>query len=738
MAEAIKEKGALSVHTEKLFPIIKKWLYSDREIFLRELISNAYDAIYKLERLGDMGEYKEVVPGGRVNIAVDATKRTLTISDNGLGMTGAEVKKYINQIAFSGAEEFLAKYEKDGTKQTIIGHFGLGFFSAFMVADEIEIITRSHQFPKEKTGAVHWKCTGTTDFTLASTERNDVGTDIILHLSKDNEDLLDEARIKELVIKFSDFLPIEIAVNDKKVNRQNPIWQKKATALTETDYKDFYKHLFPHSEEALFYVHIGIDYPFQVKGILYFPKIRADIDVTKTGRIKLFCNNVFVSDNVVEVIPQYLNMLQGVIDSPDIPLNVSRSALQSDVRVKKLGSHIVKKLADKLVSLAKNDRGTYEKYWKDIHPFVKFGVINDVDFYEKVKPALIFTSLSMKGSGGGAPTKNTEAATQKAGGDENAMKSPASKKSDSNVPKKSASNDKADISDEVGEGFVDKDPRRTSHQMVTLEEYKANNPKLKDKILYATNEENEHRYIADVQKAGGEVLVLNSPIDPHFIQYLETKVSLRFLRVDSAPVDELMASDHEADLAKDKSLDEEGDKAYIEFFKKTLNIPSQDISFKTLADKETMALFIVNEHMRRFQEMSSLMNTETLKNDNQLLGMTLVLNRAHPIISKTRSWVRSHSKSSPSVILDKTGATIATAEGNEQKSSQQKSSPKTTEKATEKVNSDKTVIKADPNIENTLRNIYDLALLRAGKLKGEALELFVNRAGAALEQTIKL
>jgi len=388
-----EEKGAISVNTENLFPIIKKWLYSEHDIFLRELVSNSVDAITKLDRLSGLGEYKGEIKESFVDIKIDKKEKTIIVSDNGLGMSRDEVKKYINQIAFSGAKDFLEQYKEGDSGSQIIGHFGLGFFSSFMVSDLVEIISRSYQ---ENEAAVHWKCDGSTEFSLEDSDKKDRGTDVILHINAESEDFLDEQKIKDLVVRFSNFLPVEIRVNGKKANEQSALWNSKPAEDKEQEYLDFYQKLFPFGEDPLFHVHFTVDYPFNLKGILYFPKIRTDIDIKSQGRIKLFCNNVFVSDNIIDIIPPYLNLLQGVIDSPDIPLNVSRSFLQGDPKVKKIGSHIVNKVADRLVTLLKNKREKYAEYWEHIHVFIKFGCINDEKFFEKMKEGIIFKTVEGK------------------------------------------------------------------------------------------------------------------------------------------------------------------------------------------------------------------------------------------------------------------------------------------------------------------------------------------------------
>lgn len=383
------KKGKISVHTDNLFPIIKKWLYSEHDIFLRELISNAHDAIIKLQRLSDMGEYKGKIDKGVVDITIDKKKKIISIKDNGLGMTEEEVKKYINQIAFSGAEEFVKKYKDQEKENTIIGHFGVGFFSSYMVAKEVEIYTLSYSGGD----AVHWRCEGNTDFTIEKSDKKDVGTEIILHIDKESEKFLEEETIKDLVKKYSNFLPIDINVNKNKTNEGLGLWNKSPQSVKEEEYKEFYSKVF-QGMDPLFSIHLNIDYPFKLKGILYFPKSLTQVDVNNVkGRIKLFCNNVFVSDNIINIIPQYLHLLQGVIDSPDIPLNVSRSALQADENVKKISQHIIKKVTEKLSQVFKKDRKKYEEYWNDLEFFVKFGYISDEKFAEKAKDVLLFKKI---------------------------------------------------------------------------------------------------------------------------------------------------------------------------------------------------------------------------------------------------------------------------------------------------------------------------------------------------------
>lgn len=380
--------GDISVHTGNILPIIKKWLYSEQDIFLRELISNAHDAILKRQKIA-LKENLETVEGC-INITINAEKKTLTISDNGLGMDSDEIQKYINQIAFSGAEEFVKKYEDKKDAGNIIGHFGLGFYSAFMAAEQVEIESRSYRADAQ---AINWKCDGGTQFEITPSDKQTVGTDIILHLNTESEKYLKNDLVETLIKKYDNFLPVEIQVEGKKINDQNPLWVKNPKDVTDEDYKAFYQTLFPFSQEPLFWIHLNVDFPFNLKGILYFPKLQSEMDFNK-GQVKLFCRQVFVTDNSKEVLPEFLSLLKGAIDCPDIPLNVSRSYLQQDAYVQKISKHIVKKIAEKLTSLFKNDRENFEKYWEDIHPFIKYGMMQDTEFYEKVKDITLFKTAS--------------------------------------------------------------------------------------------------------------------------------------------------------------------------------------------------------------------------------------------------------------------------------------------------------------------------------------------------------
>jgi len=383
------QKGAIRVQTENIFPIIKKFLYSDHEIFIRELVSNAVDATQKLKTLASVGEFKGELGALEITVKLDKEKKTLTISDRGVGMTAEEVDKYINQVAFSGAEEFLTKYKGQGDGTNIIGHFGLGFYSSFMVSNEVEIITKSN---KEGAAAVRWECDGSPEYTLEETTKEDRGTDIVMHINEESEEFLDEHRIQTILEKFCKFLPVPVKFGDKQINNTNPAWTKKPSELTTEDYQNFYKELYPFSEPPLFWIHLNVDYPFNLTGILYFPKINKSYEIQK-DKISLYSNQVFVTDEVKEIVPEFLMLLHGVIDSPDIPLNVSRSYLQGDPNVKKISAYITRKVADKLDEIFRNDRPGFEEKWESIGLFAKYGMMTDDKFQEKGNKFLIMQDV---------------------------------------------------------------------------------------------------------------------------------------------------------------------------------------------------------------------------------------------------------------------------------------------------------------------------------------------------------
>ncbi|MEQ8626626.1 molecular chaperone HtpG [Ekhidna sp.] len=553
------EKGTISIHTENIFPIIKKFLYSDHEIFLRELVSNAVDASQKIKQLAQLGEYTGELGDLTVEVSFDKKKKTIIISDNGIGMTADEIKKYINQIAFSGATEFVEKYKDKADNQQIIGHFGLGFYSAFMVAKKVEIDTLSHQ---EGAEPAHWTCTGDTDFEIKKGKRKKRGTDIILHIADDSEEFLEEHRLQGILDKYSKFLPIPIKFGQKEeqvedgkdkdgktkyktkkvdniINDTDPIWTKSPSDLKDQDYLDFYKTLYPFSEDPLFWIHLNVDYPFNLTGVLYFPKLKKDFDLQK-NKIQLYSRQVFITDEVKDIVPEFLQLLHGVIDSPDIPLNVSRSYLQSDSNVKKINGYITKKVADKLAELFKNDRKGYEEKWEDIGVFVKYGMISEEKFDEKAKDFAL--------------VKNLE-----------------------------------------GKHF-------------TIEEYKKHieaNQTNKDKnvvALYTTNKDKQHGYIDTAQKRNYDVIELSGPIDPHFINHLEQKNDkFQLQRVDADVIDKLIDKDEK----KESVLSEKEQESLKEIFEKAIDDKNNSVTVQPMATDDLPVTITLPEFIRRMKDMQA-------------------------------------------------------------------------------------------------------------------------------------
>ncbi len=553
------EKGTISIHTENIFPIIKKFLYSDHEIFLRELVSNAVDASQKIKQLASLGEYSGELGDLTVEVSFNKDKKTITISDNGIGMTADEIKKYINQIAFSGAAEFVEKYKDKADNQQIIGHFGLGFYSAFMVAKKVEINTLSHQDGAEP---AKWICTGETDFEIKKGSRKTRGTDIILHVADDSEEFLDEHRLQGILDKYSKFLPIPIkfgqkdkSVEDGKdkdgnpkyktvkddniINDTDPIWTKSPNDLKDQDYLDFYKTLYPFSEDPLFWIHLNVDYPFNLTGVLYFPKLKKDFDLQK-NKIQLYSRQVFITDEVKDIVPEFLQLLHGVIDSPDIPLNVSRSYLQSDSNVKKINGYITKKVADKLADLYKNDRKGYEEKWEDIGVFVKYGMISEEKFDEKAKDFVLL--------------KNTE-----------------------------------------GKHF-------------TIEEYKkqieANQTNKDGNVvaLYTSNPEKQHGYIETAKKRSYDVIELTGPIDSHFINHLEQKnEKFQLQRVDADVIDKLIDKDEK----KESVLSEKEQESLKEIFDKAINDKNNSVTVQPMATDDLPVTITLPEFIRRMKDMQA-------------------------------------------------------------------------------------------------------------------------------------
>jgi molecular chaperone HtpG len=576
--------GKINVQTENIFPIIKKFLYSDHEIFLRELVSNAVDATQKLKTLVALGESKAILDDLKIEVIIDKAAKTLTIRDKGLGMTAEEIEKYITQIAFSGAEEFVNKY-KDKTPEAnaIIGHFGLGFYSAFMVAKKVEINTLSH---KEGATAVHWECDGSPDYKIEETKKSGRGTDIILHIADDSEEFLEQYRIQELLNKYCKFLPVEIKFGTKKqtekvgdkdveteidniINNPNPAWTKKPADLTDEDYKKFYRELYPMNfEDPLFHIHLNVDYPFNLTGILYFPKLNKTFETPK-DKIQLYSNQVFVTDSVENIVPDFLMLLRGVIDSPDIPLNVSRSYLQSDGNVKKISAHITKKVADKLEELFKKDRADFESKWEDIKVFVQYGMLSEEKFYEKAQKFALL--------------KNTD-----------------------------------------GKYF-------------TLEEYADHVKTLqtdKDKkvvYLYTTKVDEQHSFIETAKERGYDVLVMDSPIDPHYINQLESKLQdTSFVRVDADTVEKLIKKDD----AQPSKLSEEEQKTLKPVIEGVVPKEKFTVVFESLSEKDAPMIITKPEFMRRMKDMSALGGGGMNFYGSMPDMYNLIVNTNHPLISK--------------------------------------------------------------------------------------------------------
>ncbi len=574
------ETGKINVQTENIFPIIKKFLYSDHEIFLRELVSNAVDATKKLKGLAQLGEAKGDLGDLTIEIKIDKANNTLSIADKGLGMTADEVKKYINQIAFSSAGEFVEKL-KNTDSNTVIGHFGLGFYSAFMVADKVEILTKSY---KEEP-AVKWSCDGSTEFSLEEINKEQRGSEIILHIAEDSKEFLEEARIKTLLNKYCKFLPIPIqfgfkwqSEEDKKaekplepeiINNTNPAWTKTPSTLTDEDYKNFYRELYPMNfDEPLFWIHLNVDYPFNLTGILYFPKLKKNFEVQK-DKIQLYSNQVFVTDNVGEIVPEYLTLLHGVIDSPDIPLNVSRSYLQSDGNVKKINQHISKKVSDKLQEIFNSDRKQFEEKWSDIGLFVKYGMISDEKFYERSNGFALF------------PTTESAFYTF------------------------------AELKEKIAANQTDKDGNLV--------------------VLYTSDEEEQHSYIKQVKEYGYEVVKLDTMIDNHFIQQLEMKnEKTQFKRVDADIVSNLIPKEEEAVSVLSKEQEEK----LKALFETTIEKSKADIELKALSPTDAPIVITRNEFMRRMMEMQKMGGGSPFMFGGMDEKLNLVINTNHPINAK--------------------------------------------------------------------------------------------------------
>jgi molecular chaperone HtpG len=580
----VLEQGNITIHTENIFPIIKKSLYTDHEIFLRELVSNAVDAIGKLKMVSFAGEFSGEIGDPAINIAIDKEKKTLSISDNGIGMTAEEVKKYINQVAFSSAEEFIEKYQKNSDQQ-IIGHFGLGFYSSFMVASLVEIDTLSY---REGATAVHWSCNGSPSFELSDSSRTERGTTITLTLQDEELEYLEPARIKQLITTYCDFMPVPISLDGEVINKQNAPWKQSPQNLTTEDYLEFYRYLYPFEEDPLLWVHLNTDYPFVLNGILYFPKLRPDLDITK-GQAKLFCNQVFVSDRCDEVIPKFLLPLRGVIDSTDIPLNVSRSALTNDRTVRRIADYIAKKVGDRLKELYHDRRDEYIKGWNDLSTFVKFGCLNDDKFKKQIEDIIIYRTTYT------ADTAKIETKTE---GDD-AWSAPGN-----NQP------------------------------YTTLKEYlERNKERHENRVFYATDEATQASYIQLHKSQGLEVLFLDSFIDTHFVSFLEREYSeVKFSRVD-AELDQSLIQEESATEIVDPTTNKTRSEQIKDIFTAALDRPKVTIRTESLkADNANVAppaMVLLPEFLRRMREMSAMMQQQAVEFPEE---HTLVINTAHPLI----------------------------------------------------------------------------------------------------------
>ena len=679
------QKGTIGVTTDNIFPVIKKFLYSDHEIFLRELVSNAVDATQKLKTLSSFGDFKGELGTMNVTVSIDKNKGTLTISDRGIGMTAEEIDKYINQIAFSGAEEFLEKYKNDAN--AIIGHFGLGFYSSFMVSKKVEIRTLSY---KEGAQAVMWSCDGSPAYEMTDIEKSERGTDIILYVDDDNKEFLEEQRIETLLKKYCRFLPVPVVFGkeqewkdgkyvdtdkDRVINDMEPAWTRKPTDLTDEDYRKFYADLYPGIDEPLFWIHLNIDYPFKLTGILYFPKIKNNIDINRY-KIQLYCNQVFVTDSVEGIVPDFLMLLQGVIDSPDIPLNVSRSYLQSDSNVKKISGYITKKVSERLQEIFNSDHKQFEEKWDDLKIFIEYGMLSDEKFYERAQKFVLL--------------KDTE------------------------------------------------------DKYYTLDEYKKlieGNQTDKDGqlvYLYATDKEAQYSYIDTAVSRGYDVLLMNGQLDPHFIGMLEQKLEKsRFVRVDSDLIDKLIKK---SDTTSNTALDEQQRDMMTSVFKS--QIPAMEksdflVMFEPVGATAQPIVITQNEFMRRMKDMAAIQSGMAFYGELPD-SYNLIVNTDHPLSQKVIADTESACKSELTPILDE----LKTVNEEIERSQEAKKDKKddeipvadkealkhAEEKAKELRAKESDILKTYADRTPLVRQLVDLALLSNNMLKGEALSKFIKRS----------
>ncbi len=678
------QKGNIGVSTDNLFPIIKKFLYSDHEIFLRELVSNAVDATQKLKTLASVGEFKGEMGDVTIQVAIDEANKTITITDRGVGMTAEEIDKYINQVALSGANEFLEKYKNDAA--AIIGHFGMGFYSSFMVSKQVEIITKSF---RDGAQAVKWTCDGNPEYTLEEVEKEDRGTQIVLHIDDDNHQFVSKGEVSRLLKKYCRFLPVPIAFGKETewkdgkdvetdklniINEVNPLWTRKPADLKDEDYKSFYHDLYPMVDEPLFNIHLNVDYPFNLTGILYFPKIRSNIEIQK-NKIQLYCNQVYVTDSVEGVVPEFLTLLHGVLDSPDIPLNVSRSYLQSDSNVKKISGHITKKVSDRLEEIFKGDRKAFEEKWDDLKLFIQYGMLTDEKFNEKAVKFSLF--------------KNTE-----------------------------------------GKYF-------------TFEEYKEiikTNQTDKDGqlvYLYSTNKEDQFTFIEAAKNKGYDVLIMDGYFDSHYLNHLEQKLEkTRFVRVDSDVAEKLIPKDEKLDLKLSANQKED----LTTVFSSQLPQMAKShfiVAFEALGENDTPVMITQQEFMRRMKEMSAIGGNMGFYGELPD-SYNLVLNGNHMLVNRITTEI----EESVGEKLKKIRSRISSLESKHAELEAAKKDKKEEEipqaekeelddvnkKITEQKSKKESILKEFASGNKLVSQLIDLALLSNNMLKGEALTKFVKRS----------
>lgn len=678
------KKGNIGVTTENIFPVIKKFLYSDHEIFLREMVSNAVDATQKLKTLAQKGDFKGELGDLTIHVKLDKDAKTLTISDRGLGMTAEEIDKYINQIAFSGVTDFLTKYKDEAN--AIIGHFGLGFYSSFMVSDKVEIITKSYQ---EGAQAMHWTCDGSPEFTLEETEKADRGTDIVLHISDDCKEFLEKTRITALLNKYCKFMAVPIAFgkktewkdgkevetqDDNIINSVEPLWTKTPSTLKDEDYKNFYRTLYPMQDEPLFWIHLNVDFPFHLTGILYFPRVHSNLDLQR-NKIQLYCNQVFVTDQVEGIVPDFLTLLHGVIDSPDIPLNVSRSYLQSDANVKKISTYITKKVADRLQQTFKDDRKDYEAKWDDLKLFINYGMLSQEDFYDRAKDFALFKDINGK--------------------------------------------------------------------YFTMEEYKTlikdnQTDKNGDLVyLYATNKNDQYSYIKATEDKGYSVLLMDGQLDMPMVSMLEQKLEKsRFARVDADIIDRLIQKED----AKKSALEADDRDKLSEVFRSQMPVDTKatfNVDMEALGEQAQPVLITESEYMRRMKDMSHFQPGMSFYGQMPD-SYTVVLNTDHALVKEVLDETRKATDEALKPIeseLKGQQARLAALHQSQSKkkpeeiTKEEKDDLEKTEKAVNEQRDKKNKILCDYAKDNKIvHQLIDLALLQNGMLKGKALDEFLKRS----------